>query len=59
MSEIEYKNIETNGISLRLAIQGEGPLVIYCHGWPESWYSYRYQLPIVASAGYKAVAYDV
>ena len=59
MSEVEFKNIESNGISLRLAVQGEGPLVIFCHGWPESWYSYRYQLPIVASAGYKAVAYDV
>ena len=59
MSEIKFKNIESNGISLRLAIQGEGPLVIFCHGWPESWYSYRYQLPIVAAAGYKAVAYDV
>ena len=38
---------------------GEGPLVIFCHGWPESWYSYRYQLPAVADAGFKAVAYDV
>jgi len=38
---------------------GEGPLVIFCHGWPESWYSYRYQLPAVAKAGFKAVAYDV
>ena len=38
---------------------GEGPLVIFCHGWPESWYSYRHQLPAVAKAGFKAVAYDV
>ena len=38
---------------------GAGPLVIFCHGWPESWYSYRYQLPAVADAGFKAVAYDV
>ena len=40
-------------------MMGEGPLVIFCHGWPESWYSYRYQLPAVADAGFKAVAYDV
>ena len=59
MSDIEFKFIESNGINLRLAMMGEGPLVIFCHGWPESWYSYRHQLPAVAQAGYKAVAYDV
>ena len=41
MSDIEFKSIESNGINLRLAMMGEGPLVIFCHGWPESWYSYR------------------
>tara|TARA_Y100001970_G_scaffold282278_1_gene394801 strand:- start:5278 stop:6264 length:987 start_codon:yes stop_codon:yes gene_type:complete len=59
MEEIEFRIIESNGIKLRLAMKGEGPLVIFCHGWPESWYSYRHQLPAVAAAGYKAVAYDV
>ena len=51
MSDIEFKSIESNGINLRLAMMGEGPLVIFCHGWPESWYSYRYQLPAIAQAG--------
>ncbi|HJM59412.1 MAG TPA: alpha/beta hydrolase, partial [SAR86 cluster bacterium] len=59
MSEVEFKVIESNGINIRLAMMGEGPLVIFCHGWPESWYSYRHQLPAVAKAGFKAVAYDV
>lgn len=59
MSEVEFKVVESNGINIRLAMMGEGPLVIFCHGWPESWYSYRYQLPAVADAGFKAVAYDV
>ena len=59
MKEIEFKFIESNGINLRLAMMGDGPLVIFCHGWPESWYSYRHQLPAVAAAGFKAVAYDV
>ena len=59
MSEVEFKVVESNGINMRLAMMGEGPLVIFCHGWPESWYSYRHQLPIVAKAGFKAVAYDV
>ena len=59
MTEVQFKFVETNGILTRLAIIGEGPLVIFCHGWPESWDSYRHQLPVVAKAGYKAVAYDV
>ena len=59
MENIEFKIVESNGINIRLAMMGEGPLVIFCHGWPESWYSYRHQLPAVADAGFKAVAYDV
>ena len=59
MEKVEFKIVESNGINIRLAMMGEGPLVIFCHGWPESWYSYRHQLPAVANAGFKAVAYDV
>ena len=59
MENIDFKIVESNGINIRLAMMGEGPLVIFCHGWPESWYSYRHQLPAVADAGFKAVAYDV
>ena len=59
MENVEFKIVKSNGINIRLAMMGEGPLVIFCHGWPESWYSYRYQLPSVADAGFKAVAYDV
>ena len=59
MENVEFKIVESNGINIRLAMMGEGPLIIFCHGWPESWYSYRYQLPAVADAGFKAVAYDV
>ncbi|OON74372.1 alpha/beta fold hydrolase [Streptomyces tsukubensis] len=39
--------------------QGAGPLVLLLHGFPESWYSWRGQLPVLASAGYRAVAIDV
>ena len=52
MNDIEFKHVESNGIKLRLAMMGDGPLVIFCHGWPESWYSYRHQLPAVAAAGF-------
>src|ERR1700749_4670182 len=42
-----------------LAEQGTGPLVLLVHGFPESWYSWRHQLPALAAAGYRAVAIDV
>ncbi|MFC4494378.1 alpha/beta fold hydrolase [Streptomyces ovatisporus] len=42
-----------------LVEQGTGPLVLLVHGFPESWYSWRHQLPVLAAAGYRAVAVDV
>jgi pimeloyl-ACP methyl ester carboxylesterase len=56
MSELEHHTIQGNGIDIHYVSQGEGPLVVFCHGWPESWYSWRHQLPAVAEAGYRAVA---
>ena len=56
---MEFKFIETNGITLRAAVEGEGPLVIMVHGCPESWFSWRHQIPVIAEAGYKVVAIDV
>src|SRR5438477_6633096 len=56
--EIRHRTIETNGIRLHIAEQGEGPLVVLCHGFPEFWYSWRHQLPALAAAGFHAVAPD-
>ena len=39
MSQVQHRVVETNGIHLRIAEQGSGPLVILRHGLPESWYS--------------------
>jgi pimeloyl-ACP methyl ester carboxylesterase len=44
---------------IHLVEQGSGPLVLLVHGFPESWYSWRRQLPVLAAAGYRAVAVDV
>ncbi|MEY9861667.1 pimeloyl-ACP methyl ester carboxylesterase [Catenulispora sp. GAS73] len=44
---------------IHLVEQGEGPLVLLLHGFPEGWYSWRRQLPALARAGYRAVAVDV
>jgi len=59
LPEVTHRMIETNGIRLHVAEQGEGPLVILCHGFPECWYSWRHQLPALAKAGFRAVAPDL
>jgi pimeloyl-ACP methyl ester carboxylesterase len=53
------RTITANGIKMRIAEMGKGPLVILLHGFPESWYSWRHQLPALADAGYRAVAPDL
>ena len=59
MSEVTHRTIETNGIRMHIAEQGQGPLVLLCHGFPESWYSWRNQLRALADAGFRAVAPDM
>ncbi|HVW72925.1 MAG TPA: alpha/beta hydrolase [Rhizomicrobium sp.] len=59
MPGVTHRRIETNGIRLHVAEQGEGPLVLLCHGFPECWYSWRHQLPALAKAGFRAVAPDL
>jgi pimeloyl-ACP methyl ester carboxylesterase len=51
--------VEANGIRIHVAEQGEGPVVLFCHGFPESWYSWRHQLSALAEAGFHAVAPDM
>lgn len=55
----EMRTIDVGELSLRCAVEGEGPLVIMVHGFPESWYSWRHQIGPVAAAGYTACAIDV
>lgn len=59
MSAPQFAALQANGIRMRVAEQGAGPLVLFCHGWPESWYSWRHQLAALAAAGYRAVAPDM
>jgi pimeloyl-ACP methyl ester carboxylesterase len=55
----EFKNIDAGAAKLRVAIEGEGPLVLMVHGFPESWFSWRHQLTPIAEAGFTAAAIDV
>ncbi|MFF3275695.1 alpha/beta hydrolase [Streptomyces chrestomyceticus] len=54
-----HRTVEAPAGRLHLVEQGTGPLVLLVHGFPESWYSWRRQLPALAAAGYRAVAIDV
>ena len=55
----DFRTIDAGGVRLRVAIEGEGPLVLMVHGFPESWFSWRHQLGPVAEAGFTAAAIDV
>src|ERR1700739_4595395 len=59
MIEVKHRIVETNGIRMHVAEAGEGSLVVLCYGFPESWYSWRHQLPALAAAGFHAVAPDM
>ena len=52
-------DIDAHGMRIHVAEAGEGPLVLFVHGFPESWYSWRHQIVALAAAGYRAAAIDV
>jgi len=57
--KMEHRFAETNGIRMHYVEAGSGPLVILCHGFPESWYAWRHQLSALAAEGYRVVAPDL
>ena len=59
MTDITHRFIETNGLRMHLVEKGTGPLILLCHGFPESWYSWRHQIEALAAAGFHAVAPDM
>ena len=58
LSERNFEFIETNGVTLRTVIEGEGPLVILTHGWPQGWYLWRHQIDPLVAAGYRVAVPD-
>ncbi|MDY6781734.1 MAG: alpha/beta hydrolase [Cyanobacteriota bacterium] len=54
----KHELIATNGVQLHYVTQGEGPLMLLLHGFPEFWYSWRHQIPEFA-VDYKVVALDL
>ena len=59
MSEFAPRFVQTNGIRMHYVEAGQGPLVLLCHGFPESWYSWRHQIRALAAAGFRVIAPDL
>ncbi|MFF9210942.1 MULTISPECIES: alpha/beta fold hydrolase [unclassified Streptomyces] len=59
LTSLVHRVVPSPAGRVHLVEQGDGPLVLLVHGFPEFWYSWRYQLPALAAAGYRAVAVDV
>ncbi|WP_370331056.1 alpha/beta fold hydrolase [Mycolicibacterium hippocampi] len=53
-----HRMLNCRGTRVHAVEEGEGPLVVLVHGFPESWYSWRHQIPELAAGGYRVVAID-
>jgi pimeloyl-ACP methyl ester carboxylesterase len=51
--DLRHRTVDAPAGRLHLVEQGSGPLVLLVRGFPESWYSWRHQLPVLAAAGYR------
>uniref|UniRef100_A0A0E0P3F8 soluble epoxide hydrolase n=1 Tax=Oryza rufipogon TaxID=4529 RepID=A0A0E0P3F8_ORYRU len=60
---VRHRTVEANGISMHVAEAGPGggtaPAVLFVHGFPELWYSWRHQMGHLAARGYRCVAPDL
>jgi len=58
-ASLTHQQLENiNGLSMHVAEQGDGPAIVLSHGFPELWYSWRHQIPVLAEAGYRVIAPD-
>ncbi|KAL3351161.1 hypothetical protein AABB24_019659 [Solanum stoloniferum] len=57
--DFDHKIVEVNGINMHVVEKGQGPFVLFIHGFPELWYSWRHQISFMAKHGYRAVAPDL
>ncbi|HEY2678512.1 MAG TPA: alpha/beta hydrolase [Steroidobacteraceae bacterium] len=60
MNAITYEIVRANGIDFNVAVAGSGDrLALFLHGFPESSFSWRHQMPLLASMGYRVWAPDL
>ncbi|KAF5944432.1 hypothetical protein HYC85_018509 [Camellia sinensis] len=59
MDQIQHRHIEGRGLKLHVAEIGSGQsVVVFLHGFPEIWYSWRHQMIALSNANYRAIAPD-
>lgn len=58
MKQRSFQRIKTNGITLRTVVEGDGPLVILLHGFPQCWYLWRHQIDPLVEAGFQVAVPD-
>ncbi|KAK4271512.1 hypothetical protein QN277_020198 [Acacia crassicarpa] len=59
MDQIQHKFVHVGSLKLHVADIGTGPnVVVFLHGFPEIWYSWRHQMITLAGAGFRAIAPD-
>lgn len=60
LSSIRHERIRAGGLGFHVASLGEGDRLALClHGFPETWFSWRHQMPLLADLGYRVVAPDL
>ncbi len=59
MADWVHRHVQINGIAMHYVEQGEGPLLILCHGFPHLWLSWHRQIPALAAAGWRVIAPDM
>ncbi|KAJ8766760.1 hypothetical protein K2173_007827 [Erythroxylum novogranatense] len=61
MDSIQHRIVNVNGVNIHVAEAGphDGPVIIFVHGFPQLWYSWRYQIVALAALGYRTVAPDL
>jgi pimeloyl-ACP methyl ester carboxylesterase len=56
---IHRAQVQASDASFHVIEQGQGPVVLFCHGFPDTAETWRSQMRAVAEAGYRAVALDM
>ena len=59
MGQHSFRMIETNGITLQVVVEGDGPLLLLLHGFPQCWYLWRHQIDELVAAGYQVAVPDL
>jgi pimeloyl-ACP methyl ester carboxylesterase len=59
MIDHRFETVHNDDIDIRVAVAGSGPLMLFAHGWPELWYSWRRQMTHFAERGFTVAAIDV